>query len=339
MGRLRFTPSVLLFMVPAAALYGLFFVVPFVRALYGSLLDWNGIGTATFIGFHNYVQLARDSLFLTGVGRVALWAALAVVFKVGTALLLASMLRLPIPGSQFFTGAFFVPVMISSAAISLLFTLLYDPDVGLVNAVLRGIGLGFLARNWLGDDDTALLAVIAVPIWHAIGYFFIILLAAMRNVPNEMYEAAKIDGANARVLFVSITAPSVWPVLQICIVLAVTTALKSFDYVFVMTNGGPGTATEVPATYMYRTIFSNLQFGYGTAMATVIFVLALGSTLIFRRLTNFNSDCGRDASADPPSRPIAPGAGNDAGVRHPHRPRFADAVPVALGVLPLVPDE
>ncbi len=290
MGRLRFTPSVLLFMLPAAALYGLFFIVPFARTLYDSLFDWNGIGTATFIGLRNYVQLAHDALFVTGVFRVALWAALAVIFKVGTALVLASMLRVPIPGSRFFTGAFFVPVVISSAAISLLFTLLYDNDVGLLNVLLRGVGLGALARNWLGEQDTALLAVIAVPIWHAIGYFFIILLAAMRNISNEMYEAATIDGAGARVTFFAITVPSVWPVLQICIVLAVTTALKSFDYVFVMTKGGPGTATEVPATYMYRTIFSNLQFGYGTAMATTIFVLALATTLIFRRLTNFGTD-------------------------------------------------
>ncbi len=290
MGRLRFTPSALLFMLPAAALYGLFFVVPFARTLYGSLFDWNGIGTATFIGLRNYVQLASDSLFITGVLRVALWAALAVIFKVGIALVLAAMLRVPMPFSRFFTGAFFVPVVISSAAISLLFTLLYDTDVGLVNVVLRGVGLGFLTHNWLGEQSTALLAVIAVPIWHTIGYFFIILLAAMQNISSEMYEAAKIDGAGARVTFFSITIPGVWPVLQICIVLAITAALKSFDYVFVMTKGGPGTATEVPATYMYKTIFVNLQFGYGTAMATTIFVLALGATLVFRRLTNFKLD-------------------------------------------------
>ncbi len=290
MGRLRFTPSVLLFMLPAFALYGVFFLVPFARTLYGSLFDWNGIGAATFIGLQNYVQLAHDDLFIAGIGRVALWAVLAVLFKVGIALVLAAMLRVPIAGSRFFTGAFFVPVVISSAAISLLFTLLYDSDVGLVNLALRGIGLGFLARNWLGDQDTALLAVIAVPIWHTIGYFFVILLAAMQNISPEMYEAARIDGANARVTFFRITVPSVWPVLQICIILAITAALKSFDYVFVMTKGGPGTATEVPATYLYKTIFVSLQVGYGTAMASTIFLIALVSTLAFRRLTNFRLD-------------------------------------------------
>jgi raffinose/stachyose/melibiose transport system permease protein len=277
-------------MLPAFLLYGLFFVLPFLRTLYNSLFDWNGIGTWRFVGLANYVQLAHDELFGRGILRVALWAALAVLFKVGIALVLASMLRIPIRGERFFSAAFFVPVVISSAAIGLLFTLLYDADVGLLNIILRGVGLGALARNWLGEEDTALYAVIAVPIWHTIGYFFVILLAALRNAPNEVYEAARIDGAGARAIFRHITIPMAWPVLQVCIVLAITAALKSFDYVFIMTKGGPGTVTEVPATYMYKTIFVNLQVGYGTAMATTIFLIALTATLLVRRLTAFGTE-------------------------------------------------
>jgi raffinose/stachyose/melibiose transport system permease protein len=290
MGSLRFRPGVVLFMLPAFALYSLFFIIPFLRTMYGSLFNWNGMENARFIGFGNYAQLARDSLFLTGIGRVALWALLAIIFKVGSALVLASMLRLPIRGERFFTGAFFVPVVISSAAISLMFTLLYDPDIGLIDVALRGVGLGFLAHAWLSDENLALYAVIAVPIWHTIGYFFIIILAAVRNVPAELYEAARIDGAGARTLFTRITVPCLWPVLQVCIILAITAAVKSFDYVFVMTKGGPGTATEVPATYLFRTIFTNLQLGYGTAMASTIFLIALVTTLAFRRLTTFRLD-------------------------------------------------
>lgn len=290
MGSLRFRPSVALMMAPAFALYAVFFIVPFLRTLYGSLFDWNGIGEASFVGLRNYAQLAGDELFRHGLARVALWAALAVVFKVGTALVLACMLRVPIPGERFFTGAFFVPVVISSAAISLMFTLLYDPDVGLIDIVLRAVGLGGLARGWLAEEDTALLAVIAVPIWHTIGYFFVVLLAAARNIPRDLYEAARIDGAGAVPTFTHITVPSLWPVLQVCIILAMTAALKSFDYVFVMTKGGPGTATEVPATYMFRTIFTGLQLGYGTAMASAIFLIGLVATLAVRRLTSFRLD-------------------------------------------------
>jgi raffinose/stachyose/melibiose transport system permease protein len=289
-GTLRFRPGVALFMLPAFALYALFFIVPFARTMFGSLFDWNGMDNARFIGLDNYVQLAQDALFLTGIGRVALWSLLAIIFKVGTALVLANMLRVPIRGERFFTGAFFVPVVISSAAISLMFTLLYDPDIGLIDVALRAVGLGFLAHAWLSDENVALYAVIAVPIWHTIGYFFVIILAALRNASQEMYEAARIDGAGARTLFTHITVPTLWPVLQVCIILAITAALKSFDYVFVMTKGGPGTATEVPATYLFRTIFTNLQLGYGTAMAVAIFLIALVTTLAFRRLTNFRLD-------------------------------------------------
>ena len=287
MGTLRFSPSVLPFMLPALALYAVFFLLPFARTVWGSLFDWNGMDDAVFVGLQNFVELAQDALFRTGFGRVALWAALAVLLKVGTALLLANALRERIPGGRFFEGAFFVPVVISSAAISLLFTLLYDPDIGLVNVGLRAVGLGSLAHAWLADQNTALLAVILVPIWHTIGYFFVILLAAMRNIPRELYEAARIDGAGARVTFTHITVPVLWPVLQVCVVLAITAALKSFDYVFVMTRGGPGTATEVPVTTMYKTIFVNLQLGYGTAMATTIFLVALLATLATRRFTRF----------------------------------------------------
>ena len=137
------------------------------------------------------------------------------------ALLLANALRDRIPGSRVCEAAFFVPVVISSSAISLLFTLLYDPDIGLVNAALKLIGLGQFGRAWLADRDTALYAVIAVPIWHTIGYFFVILLAAMRDIPRELYEAARIDGAGGRTTFTHITVPSLVPVLTVCAVLAV----------------------------------------------------------------------------------------------------------------------
>jgi raffinose/stachyose/melibiose transport system permease protein len=290
MGSLRFRSSVVLFMIPAFLLYGVFFIIPFVQTLYGSIFAWNGMGVSQFVGLQNYIQLAQDDLFQRGIGRVALWAVLAILFKVGIALVLASMLRVPIRGERFFSAAFFVPVVISSAAISLMFTLLYDPDIGLIDIGLRAIGLGALAQNWLSNENTALYAVIAVPIWHTIGYFFVILLAAMRNSSQEIYEAARIDGARAWMTFTRITVPTIWPVLQVCIVLAVTAALKSFDYVFVMTAGGPGTATEVPATYMYRTIFVALRLGYGTAMASTIFLIALATTLLFRRLAAAGAD-------------------------------------------------
>jgi raffinose/stachyose/melibiose transport system permease protein len=265
-------------------LYGVFFVLPFAQTIFFSFTSWNFFGHPAFVGLSNYARLFTDDVYTAGLSRIGLWAALAIVFKVGIALALASLLRVKIRGYGFFSTAFFIPVVISSAAISLMFTLLYDKDAGLVNGVLRGVGLGNLATSWLSNTHTALYAVIAVPIWHTIGYFFVILLAAMHGVSPELYDAAKIDGARGFRMFRSITIPSIMPALQVCIVLAISGALKSFDYVFVMTRGGPGTATHVPATYMYQTIFSGLEFGYGTAIATSIFLIGVCVTLATRKI-------------------------------------------------------
>jgi raffinose/stachyose/melibiose transport system permease protein len=290
MGGLRFRWTVLPFLAPALLLYGVFFILPFGRTIFYSLTEWNGVGRWKFVGLANYVRLWSDDVYIAGLGRVGLWAVLALVFKVGIALVLASLLRVKIPGYRIFTTTFFIPVIISAAAISLLFTQLYDNDIGLLNIVLRAIGFGQYASGWLSNYNTALYAVIAVPIWHTIGYFFVILLAAMQGVSAELYDAARVDGARGFQIFVHITVPSIMPALQVCLILAISGALKSFDYVQVMTRGGPGTATQVPATHMYQTIFSGLEFGYGTAIATSIFILGLCATLVVRRLTASFSD-------------------------------------------------
>ncbi|TBL71592.1 carbohydrate ABC transporter permease [Paenibacillus thalictri] len=286
MGQLKYRHVIVLYLLPALALYCTFFIVPFLKTFYYSFFDWNGFGKITYVGIKNYVNLASDPTFIGGIGKVLIWALLAILLKVGSGLVLASMLRRPVRGSKFFSSAFFMPVVISTAAIALMFTLIYDLDAGLLNSVLRQIGLGQLARTWLGDKTTAFYAVIAAPIWHTIGYFFIILLAGMQNISEEIYESATIDGATAWVLFTRITVPLVWPILQICIILAITGAIKNFDYVFIMTKGGPGTSTQVPATYMYDTIFVSLKYGYGTAIAFAIFLFSFIVTVLFRKLTS-----------------------------------------------------
>jgi len=277
-------------MLPAFILYAIFFIVPFVRTFYVSFFTWNGIGEATFQGLNNYIQLASDALFTAGLGRAIIWALASIIFKVGGALVLAAMLRKKIQGSSFYTSVFFLPVVISAAAISLMFALLYDLDVGPINVLLRTIGLENLTRNWLGEESTAFWAVIIVPIFHTIGYFFVILLAGLQDISDEIYEAAEMDGAGITKQFTSITFPLILPILQVCIVLAITGALKSFDYVFILTAGGPGTSTQVPATYMYQTIFVGLKYGYGTAMAFTIFLFSLVAALLIRKLISFRTE-------------------------------------------------
>jgi raffinose/stachyose/melibiose transport system permease protein len=277
-------------MAPAFVLYAVFFLVPFARTVYYSLFEWNGMSEAIFIGLGNYVRLVGDELFTAGLWRVVVWALASIILKVGGATVLAALLRKPIRSSSFYTSVYFMPVVISAAAISLMFALLYDLDTGPINVVLRAVGLEHLARNWLGDERTAFWAVIAVPIFHTIGYFFVILLAGLHDISEEIYEAAEMDGAGPLATFFRITVPLIWPILQICIVLATTGAIKAFDYVFILTGGGPGNSTQVPATYMFQTTFVGLEYGYGTAIAFTIFVFSLVATLVIRRATSFNLD-------------------------------------------------
>jgi raffinose/stachyose/melibiose transport system permease protein len=275
MSALKFRPWFLLFMVPAAAVYAVFFIYPFVLTFLASFTSWDGISKPVFTGTANYLQMFHDSVLMSGIIRIVVWAALAVLVKVTLGLVFAAMLRGRPRGYRFFTGVFFFPVVISSSAMSLIFSLMYDKDIGIVNEGLKTVGLGFLQQAWLSNPHTAFYAAIAVPIYQDIGFFMVILLAALQDIPNEYYESATIDGANPLQTFLRVTLPLSLGSLRVCILLAVTSAFKTFDYIFLLTSGGPGNSTQVPATWMYQQTFQAFKYGYGDAIAMLIFVLSV----------------------------------------------------------------
>lgn len=282
MSAMKFKPRYLLFMLPALVLYALFFIYPFIQTFVSSFTRWNGITARVFVGLANYRALFHDSVLMAGIVRILIWAALAVVIKVGLGLVFAAILRDRPRGYKFFTSVFFFPVVISSSAMSLVFSLAYDNNIGIVNQALKAVGLGFLGHAWLSDPHTAFYAAIAVPIYQDIGFFMVIFLAALQDIPNEYYEAARLDGANPIQVFLRVTVPLSLGSLRVCVVLAVTTAFKTFDYIFLLTSGGPGNATQVPATWMYLQTFQSFNYGYGDAIAMLIFVLStVASALIF----------------------------------------------------------
>jgi raffinose/stachyose/melibiose transport system permease protein len=283
MGILKMNKVVYLFLLPALALYLTFFLYPFGQTAWYSLTKWDGVQPALFVGASNFVTLLSDETFRAAVSRIFIWAALSILFKVGSALVIAYILRKPMKGIRFFRTVVFFPYIISASAMCLVFTVVYDKEIGLFNLVLKGIGLGGITRYWLADADTAFYAVIAVPIYQAVGYFFVILLAAMQDVPQELYDAGKIDGAGGVGEFLHITIPYIWGTLTVCIILAINGAFNDFTYVFILTGGGPGHASEVPATYMYKEIFVNYKFGYGSAVAMAIFALTLAVTMLVRK--------------------------------------------------------
>lgn len=292
MGVLKYRKSVVLYLVPAFALYIVFFVYPALTTFINSFSDWNGFTAPVFNGLDNYKKILSDRVFIASLKRIFIWVCASIVFKVGTALLLAYVLRKAMRGVGFFRAVVFVPYIMSAASMCLMFAIMYDKEIGFINIFLRAIGLDSITRYWLTDTKTVFGAVIAIPIYQAIGYFFVILFAAMQDVPEDLYEAARIDGTNSLTEFLHITLPGVWKTLAVCITLAVNGAFQNFDYIFILTYGGPNHASEVPATYMYKALFVKSQYGYGGAVAMIIFACVLMLTLLIRKTvaTRFSVD-------------------------------------------------
>jgi raffinose/stachyose/melibiose transport system permease protein len=283
MGGLTFRKGVVLFLIPAIALYLIFFIYPFISTVVSSFTNWDGFTIFEFTGLKNYITLIKDTVFQASLVRILIWVICSIVFKVGFALITAFVLRKAMFGIRFFRTIVFIPYIMSSAAMCLMFSIMYDKDIGFINIVLRFVGLDSFTRYWLADTQSAFGAVIAIPIYQAIGYFFVILFAAMQDVPEDLYEAGRMDGTNSFQEFFFITIPGVWKTLAVCITLAINGAFQNFDYIFILTYGGPNHSSEVPATYMYKALFVRSEYGYGSAVSLVIFFCVLALTLFVRK--------------------------------------------------------
>jgi raffinose/stachyose/melibiose transport system permease protein len=292
LGGLKFRKGVVVFLVPAITLYVVFFVYPLLKTVVFSFTNWDGFSRHDFIGFGNYITILKDEVFQQSLVRIFVWVITAVIFKVCFALVIAYVLRKSMRGVKFFRTIVFIPYIMSSAAMSLMFSIMYDRDIGFINVVLRALGLGSLTRYWLAEAGTAFGSVIAIPIYQAIGYFFVILFAAMQDVPEDLYEAGRIDGTNSIQEFFFITLPGVWKTLAVCITLSINGTFQNFDYIFILTYGGPNHASEVPATYMYKALFVRSEYGYGGAVAVVIFACVLAMTILVRKTiaTGFSTE-------------------------------------------------
>jgi raffinose/stachyose/melibiose transport system permease protein len=280
--------AILIFVFPALLIFFVAIILPIICSAYYSLLSWDGIGKSTFVEFKNYVNLFvnnRDG-FTIAVKNSFILAILSVVIQLPLALLLALILARGVRGEGFFRTIYFIPVIMSTVVIGQLWMKIYHPDYGMLNIILKNIGLGKYAHAWLADPKTALFAVFVPILWQYIGYHMLLMYAAIKSVSPDIYEAAKIDGASEFKMATKITIPLIKPILQVCVVFAVTGSFKAFDLIYIITNGGPLHASEVPSTLMYNTIFNKYLYGYGSAMSTFIIVECLIFTLIMRKMFN-----------------------------------------------------
>jgi raffinose/stachyose/melibiose transport system permease protein len=247
------------------------------------LFRWNSFDAGrVFVGLEYYGRLFKDPIFFTALKNNSLYAVISLVFQVGIGLIIAAVLedKLIRRFQPFFRTVFFIPSVISIAVVGLLWQLLYNPEVGLVNGVLKTLGQSEWALSWLGDSKTAIYAVVAVSQWQYTGYMVMLFLLAMQKIPFEYYEAAMIDGASKIKTFFYITLPQMKEMILVGTVITVIGAFKVFDEVYVMTNGGPGRSTEVLGTMLYRAAFRNDEMGYASTIGTIIFVVTLTLSLI-----------------------------------------------------------
>lgn len=271
--------------IPVMVMIVVFFLVPMVNALYYSFTDFNGADpTPTFVGFDNFVRMFTDPKVGHALGNNFIWIVVGTIAPMVIGLIVAMLLWSLRRGSVVYRVTFFLPYVLPGVAIGIVWGWIYDPVNGLLNQFLRAIGLGDLARGWLGEPDLALYAVLATAIWAGTGFTIVIFLSALRNVDVELVDAARIDGANSPQRLWYIILPQIMPVFLMVLTLTLVGGFSVFDIIFIMTNGGPAGATDVLGTYSYNTAFDLSDIGYGTTLALLITVLSVPIAIVLNRL-------------------------------------------------------
>jgi len=284
--RIQDNLTIILFLLPALVIFLTFVVYPIGQSVYYSFFNWKGFGPAVdFIGLDNYVRILSDQIFLKAIGNGFLIVVLSLTIQLPMSLALALMVGRELPGRAFFRTIFFMPYVFSEVITAIMWLGLYnpDPDRGLFNALLILIP-GVKPISWLGNTSTVMPSLFAVLTWKYFGLHMLLYMAGLQNIPAEIEEAARIDGANRRQMLSYITLPLLGGTIRTSVYLSVIGSLQQFVLVWVMTKGGPVNASEVMATYMYRFGFVRFWLGYGCAVALVMFLICLIFSLIYQRL-------------------------------------------------------
>mgnify|MGYP001853208676 FL=1 len=276
--------AVMIFTLPSLLLFGGILIVSVAFSFYYSTLDWDGIGEGIFIGLDNYVEMFQNAIFDKAVINSFLLCIFTLIIQLPLALILALILASHIKGEVFFRTVFFIPVTLSTVVVGQLWLKIYNPNYGVLNELLRMIGLESLAQNWLGDVNTALFSAFVPIIWQNIGYHMLLLYTAIKAIPKDIHESAEIDGATGVTAAFKITIPLILPTLKTCAIFVITGSLKAFDMIYVLTNGGPVNSTEVPSSVMFNSIFVINRYGYGSAIAIFIVVECILIAYLLQRL-------------------------------------------------------
>lgn len=288
----RLAPNYWPFVIPALVAIAAVIVFPWVFTLWMSVNQWTLGQSQSFVGFDNYVRLATDTRLWEALGHTVSYTALSVIAPLVLGTLAALIFDANFPLRGFLRGIFVMPMMATPVAIALVWTMMFHPQLGVLNYLLSLIGIG--PQEWIYDQFTVIPSLVLVETWQWTPLVMLIVLGGLASVPREPYESAEIDGANAWQKFRYLTLPMIAPFLIIAAMIRSIDAVKSFDIIYAMTQGGPGTASETINIYLYNTAFSYYDIGYGSAMAVVFFILivALSFALLMVRQRTRLADAG-----------------------------------------------
>lgn len=280
------TLTIILFLLPAVVLFLIFVVYPIFQSLYYSLFNWKGFGPAEdFIGIQNFTKILSDKVFMKALVNGLLIVAFSLLFQLPLSMALATMVARDLPGRAFFRTIFFMPYVVSEVIAAIVWLGLFnpDPDRGLLNALV--LLLGKEPVTWLASTNLVLPSIFVALTWKYFGFHMLLFMTGLQNIPAEIEEAGRMDGANSLQNFFFITLPLLGSTIRTSVYLSILGSLQQFILVWIMTKGGPVNASETLATYMYRFGFVRFQLGYGSAVAIYMFLLSLIFSTVYLRLT------------------------------------------------------
>lgn len=283
----QYTPY--LYILPCVLLVIVFIYIPIIENTYFSFFKLSAYSkNISFVGLTNYKNLLKDKIFFTALKNNALFTLISVLIQVGGGLIIALLLESKYSNRMrsTFRNVYFIPSLIAVSAVAILWTFIYEPDVGLLNSLLRTIGLDKLQRAWLGESKTAMLSIIAMSQWQYTGYSVLLLVVAIQKVPDQLIEAASIDGANGIQRSVFIMIPQIKEMILVTVILSTTGCFKVFAEVYATTSGGPGYITEVLGTYLYKNAFYFDKMGYGSAIAFIVLVITFSTSVLQLRIAH-----------------------------------------------------
>jgi raffinose/stachyose/melibiose transport system permease protein len=277
--------SGVLFLLPALLIFGMFFYLPFLQSIYYSFTEWNALKPPRFIGFDNYVNLLKDHRMKDGFFNTMKMVAFGVIVQNTLALFLAVMLNKPFRTKAFLRTSLYLPIVISLVVTSIIWGQLLNYE-GLFNGILIRLGLESIIQDWLGTVQTSFPTIILLTQWQGIGYCAIIYLAGLQSIPNDIYEAAEIEGAKGFTLFRTITLPMLMTTVSVVLFLIVVGGLRLFELPYILTNGGPGTSSYTLFLAVYNAAFQNTQYGYATAASIVLAFFIIIVAIVQLRITS-----------------------------------------------------